>query len=315
MIQAANVASGLLSKQQVERPTEFDRFKDISTGIPILIPADSTVFEFSKSDVFEIDYNKILKVIYGIEFSDYIGFKHAFGSNKFLKDYKLKNNYSKLFKSFVSQNLETLNAIKKLKSKFKKIGAFQTRNIPHLGHELIINKMLELCDHVVINPVLGPKKEGDVNLASLQDIYSYLINNRYKDKISFMPIYANMFYAGPREAIHHALMRKTLGFDLFSVGRDHAGAEGVYLPDAAAKAVDNYKSMLGIEVMQHNGAKYCSRCVKVVLDGDCKHNAVYLSDISGSEFRHCLKKKIFYPLADKSLQEYVFGSNLDLFEK
>ena len=315
MLQAANVESGLLSNQKVERPTDFENFIDISAGIPILIPAESTVFEFSKSDIFEIDYNEILKVVYGIEFLDYVGFRHAFASNKFIKDYKIKKNYSAKFRHFVSQNLESFHAIEKLQSKFNKIGAFQTRNIPHLGHELIINKMLEFCDHVVINPVLGPKKEGDVNLASLKDIYSHLIKNRYKDKISFMPIYANMFYAGPREAIHHAIMRKTLGFAFFSVGRDHAGAEGVYLPNAASKAIDKYQSMLGIEVMQHNGAKYCSRCAKVVLDGDCKHDVGYLSDISGSEFRDCLKKKHFYPLADKSLQEYVFDSNLDLFEK
>ena len=106
-------------------------------------------------------------------------------------------------------------------------------------------------------------------------------------------------------------MRKT--WFRFSVGRDHAGAEVFIYPMLLQKPLISIKVCLNY--MQHNGAKYCSRCAKVVLDGDCKHDVGYLSDISGSEFRDCLKKKHFYPLADKSLQEYVFDSNLDLFEK
>lgn len=314
LIQVANIESGLLSKQRIVKNEEFDSFTRIDSGIPILIPADKTIFEFSKSDIFEINPKKILEVIYNIEKECYVGYRHAFSNNRFISNYKLKNDYLNIFNGLVEQNKQAFNSVKLLKKTFKKVGAFQTRNIPHKGHELIINRMLDLCDHVVINPVLGPKKNGDVNLTSLEEIYAHLINTRYKDKISFMPIYANMFYAGPREAIHHAIMRRELGFDFFSVGRDHAGAEGVYLPEAASETIEYYKGKLGIEIMQHKGAKYCDQCKGVILDGDCRHNSVYLSDISGSDFRNCLKNKIFYPLADEGLQEYVFSRNLDLFE-
>ena len=64
-----------------------------------------------------------------------------------------------------------------LKDKFKNIGAFQTRNIPHLGHEKIIEVMLENCDAVVINPIIGPKKQGDVNTQKLGFIYDNILKH------------------------------------------------------------------------------------------------------------------------------------------
>ena len=105
----------------------------------------------------------------------------------------------------------------------KKVGAFQSRNIPHLGHEKLINKLLEKCDVVIINPVCGVKKKGDVKTEVLKKAYDFLIKYHYGDKLVFAPLYASMFYAGPREALHHAVLREKLGFDYFIVGRDHAG--------------------------------------------------------------------------------------------
>ena len=85
--------------------------------------------------------------------------------------------------------------------------------------------MLNHCDAVVINPIVGPKKPGDVNSEKLKYIYENLLKPKFKNRIFFIPIRANMFYAGPREAIHHCQIREWLGFTHFSVGRDHAGSD------------------------------------------------------------------------------------------
>ena len=91
--------------------------------------------------------------------------------NLFLKNFKVKNQFEDCLDKLVKQNLEVMSSIKELKLQYKEIAAFQTRNIPHLGHEKIISKLLEVCDHVVINPVIGPKK-GDIKLNVLQRFLS-----------------------------------------------------------------------------------------------------------------------------------------------
>ena len=132
-----------------------------------------------------------------------------------MSKFELKQTCRKLCYNIINKNRIVLDYLKFLKSKFKKIGAFQTRNIPHFGHEKIMNRMLENCDHLVINPLIGPKKKGDFTVDCLNHIYNYLINNKYQNKLSFKPIFANMFYAGPREAFHHMLIRKNLGLIIF----------------------------------------------------------------------------------------------------
>ena len=193
----------------------------------------------------------------------------------------------------------------KLKKKRKIIGAFQTRNIPHLGHEKIIKKLLNECDYVVINPVIGPKKNGDVRPEVLKKVYNFYIKKFFNPKkVFFKPIIANMFYSGPREAIHHALIRQTLGFDKFIVGRDHAGAEGVYKPNAAPEIIKKFRSQLKIKVITHQGSYYCLKCKRVVLKDDCKKTCKFIN-ISGTEFRKKINLKKPFKYARPELNNYL----------
>jgi sulfate adenylyltransferase len=201
-----------------------------------------------------------------------------------------------------------------LKEKFSNIGAFQTRNIPHFGHELILQRLLEICDHVVINPVIGPKKSGDIKVECLKRTYTFLSQSKYKHKISFKPIFANMFYAGPREAMHHALIRQRIGFQHFTVGRDHAGAEHVYAPQDAPKLIKQNIDRLTIQVMVHNGATFCTECKKVLFIGECSHSIKSRMDISGSDFRESLKSKSMFNFADPEMQKYLHENNTEMFE-
>ena len=315
LINVANIRSGLLTDHYVKSPEELSKFEDELKGIPILIPADKELFYFEKKDVFEIDKKKILNLIYGISNQNYIGFKHSFNNFKFLSKFKLKTEAKNYVKIVNNQNLQALKYVNSIKSKFLKIGAFQTRNIPHYGHEKIMKKLLDKCDHLVINPVLGPKKKGDFTINCLSYIYRYLISKKYKRKMSFKPIFANMFYAGPREAVHHAILRKKMGFEYFSIGRDHAGAENIYEPNAASKLIIKKQQALGLKVLAHDGAIFCHSCKKVILRGDCDHNPKKFEDISGSKFRESIIEKKLFDFADPKMQNYLFGSKVEIFEK
>tara|TARA_B110000238_G_C15938246_1_gene357793 strand:+ start:120 stop:641 length:522 start_codon:yes stop_codon:yes gene_type:complete len=158
LINAANIASDLFGNGYVASIDQFQDFKNINLGLPILLQADRDVFDFSEDNTFIIPENSLLKTIYNLTDRDYVGFNHSFKTNKFVSSFTVKEKHKKLFQSIVTQNSETLDTIKKLKQRWHRVGAFQTRNIPHRGHEKIIQKMLLDCDHVVINPVIGPKK-------------------------------------------------------------------------------------------------------------------------------------------------------------
>ncbi len=314
LINVANVESGLLANNLVRGHEEFTNFQCMSRGVPILIPADPSVFIFKKSDVFCIEPDHILEIIYGHNNSSYVGFAHAFTSLTFLSNFEVRDEYRPTVNSIINQNNSVLDNVSTLRSQSKTIGAFQTRNIPHFGHEEIMRRMLDHCDHLVINPVFGPKKRGDATLQCLEDIFSNFYHNQFSGRVTFQPVMANMFYAGPREAIHHSLIRKKLGFDLFSVGRDHAGASGIYAPDAAVNAVKRFSRILGINVFCHSGAVFCRSCAKVVLRDDCKHADEEKMDISGTKFRHCLNSKMLFEFASSSLQEYLFSQDFQVFE-
>jgi len=315
LINAANIASGLFDSGCVTSIKQFQNFKNINLGLPILLQADRDVFDFSENNTFIIPEHSLLKTIYNLTDRNYVGFKHSFKTNKFVSSFTIKEKHKKLFKSIVTQNSETFDAIKKLKQSWDRVGAFQTRNIPHSGHEKIIQKMLLDCDHVVINPVIGPKKIGDVNIDSLQVIYEFLIKYKYDTRVSFQPIFANMFYAGPREAVHHALIRKRLGFDLFSVGRDHGGAEDVYHPSAAPNLVTELKDAIGLDVFSHQGAAFCISCNEVIIIGECQHESGSFQDIAGTSFRKCLNENKLFDLADKEMQKFIAKHKMELFEK
>ena len=315
LINAANVGSPLMHENFVTSPETFSKFSDKAKGIPIMIPADEKLFHFGSSDVFTLSKNQILKTVFDMTNGSYIGFKHSFNQFKFLSNFEVKKPHKPYIDRVINQSAEVMAYVTSLKQKYKHVGAFQTRNIPHFGHEKIIQRLLEVCDHVVINPVVGPKKKGDVTIKCLTNIFTYLSQTKYKSKISFMPIIANMFYAGPREAMHHTLMRERIGFHQFTVGRDHAGAENAYDPQMASELVRQNMRQLKIEVMVHKGAAFCSDCNGVVLIGDCSHSIQKMVDISGSDFRSSIKEKNIFALADTKMQGYLLNSKMEIFEK
>jgi sulfate adenylyltransferase len=314
LINAANVKSGLFQDQIVTTADGLCKFQNKIYGLPILIPADELVFDFCELDIFELNPLEVCKIVYGHEDLSYVGFRHAYPNKRFLSKFQIKPKFQETFDNIVQQNLDCCLMVRETRKKWGTIGSFQTRNIPHSGHEEIIRKMLEHCDHVVINPVTGPKKTGDVKISALEHVFTNLAQRKYKNRISFLPIIANMYYAGPREALHHALLRQKIGFDLFSVGRDHAGAGGVYNPNAAIQLINKYSDELQISVMCHNGASFCEKCEQVVLIGECNCEDKNLVDISGTHFRNAIRSNEIYAFADHEMQKDLFDVDFEVFE-
>ena len=311
---AENVLSGLMEKNFVASRSNFLRFQDMSIGLPLLIPADPILFDFKNSETFRIDDVELLDTFYGKRDKNYTGFQHSFYTNHFLSNIKLRPEIIEAYTKNSKDNYRSVQKIQELKAKHDVLAAFHTRNIPHVGHEAIIRALLEYSEHVVINPVIGPKKAGDLKLESLQKVYKYLATTKYNNKISFIPIKAMMFYAGPREAIHHAILRERLGFNLFTVGRDHAGADGFFNAADAVKIIKKVQHKIRIKIMHHEGAVFCPECDGGVLIGRCDHDRGQMVDVSGSEFRKQIAQSKMYKYADRDMQSYLRNQTVESYE-
>lgn len=315
LIDYANLKQGLIKNQSnfLSKKKFNDFLRKNYLGFPLVLPMGIKYFNYNKSvKKFTISRSEARKYIFRCKSNSYIGMKIFFlYGNRFCSGATIKKKYKKDLNSIINFNEKLKLSIKKNKKKYK-TASFQTRNIPHLGHELIIQKLMGLNKMLIINPLIGIKKKGDIKNDILKKAFRYLMNiKKYKNKILYEPVICNMNYAGPREALHHTYIRELLGFDEFSIGRDHAGAENNYPPLEAINFLKKNKKRFKINIFFHKGAYYCSKCKKIILKEDCNHKN--LDNISGSQFRKKLENKKIFLHARKSLQRYINKLKINLF--
>jgi sulfate adenylyltransferase len=170
-----------------------------------------------------------------------------------------------------------------------RVVAFQTRNPPHLGHEYVQKAGLTYVDGLFINPVIGKKKKGDFLDEVIIESYKELIKEYYpKNRVVLSTFETEMRYAGPREAVFHAIARKNYGCDHIIIGRDHAGVGSYYGPYDAHFIFDNFPN-LEIEPIKFRSFSKCSKCDAVVNDKICPHPPEMQNYFAGREIRAALQ--------------------------
>ncbi|MDF2954883.1 sulfate adenylyltransferase [Candidatus Alkanophaga liquidiphilum] len=173
---------------------------------------------------------------------------------------------------------------------WRSVAGFQTRNVPHLGHEYVQKTALTFVDGIFINPVIGKKKSGDFKDEVILAAYEALLRNYYLKENAVMSILPmEMRYAGPREAIHHAIVRKNFGCTHFIVGRDHAGVGSYYEPYAAQEIFSEFPD-LGIVPVFFKSFFYCRKCMTVVNEKICPHGKEFHTSFSGTRLREMLMR-------------------------
>jgi len=173
---------------------------------------------------------------------------------------------------------------------WKTIVGFQTRNVPHLGHEYTQKTALSFVDGLFINPVIGRKKPGDFKDEVILAAYDLLIKNYYLKDTVVLSIYrTEMRYAGPREAIHHAIARKNFGCTHFIVGRDHAGVGNFYGPYEAQEIFKEFPD-LGITPLFFREFFHCKKCGGIVNEKICPHPESQRLRFSGTAIRNIIMK-------------------------
>jgi sulfate adenylyltransferase len=173
---------------------------------------------------------------------------------------------------------------------WRSVVGFQTRNTPHLGHEYVQKAALTFTDGLFINPVIGRKKKGDFKDEVILASYEEAIRHYYlKERTAMAILQMEMRYAGPREAIHHAILRKNFGCTHIIIGRDHAGVGNYYPPFAAQDIFESFPD-LGITPMFFRSFSYCKKCGSVVNEKICPHLPADHIQFSGTKIRDLLVK-------------------------
>jgi len=245
------------------------------------------------NDFYTFDKKKIVKKLYGTSNTSHPGVKSFLALDDFFIGGKL---IIKKKKKFNFQNLDY--SPKEIKNIFKKKGwktiiGFQTRNIPHIGHEFIHRNAMNKYDGLFIQPLVGQKKKGDFTMEAIIKSYNVLIKKFYKDsKVFFGLLTTSMRYAGPREAIFHSIIRKNFGCTHFIIGRDHAGVGKFYKKYEAQQLAKKIKKKLNIKLSLIKGPFFCKKCDKVTDEDRCKHNEKSILNIDGTKIRRNLKRNI-----------------------
>jgi len=272
---------------------DFDRkeFKNINEGDTILLENKETglLSTLNIEEIYTINKKALAKSVYGTTDMSHPGVANVYNTKSHIVggDISLVKSKPRIFDEYNLSPKETRFLFRE--KGWKEIVAFQTRNPPHIGHEYVQKTALTFVDGIFINPIIGKKKKGDFKDEVILASYNTLMKYYYLKERAVMSILrTSMKYAGPREAIHHAIMRKNFGCTHFIVGRDHAGVGNYYGPYDAHDIFSQFPD-LGIIPVFFRSFSRCTKCGGVVNDKICPHDPKYHINFSGKKIREILR--------------------------
>jgi len=271
-----------VGRDEIREIIEGDEISLFYNGKPLAI--------MNVEEIYPYDKKEFALSVYGTDSIEHPGVAGVFRKKDFLIGGKitLVNELPTRFPEYKLWPKETRILFKS--RGWKTVVGFQTRNAPHIGHEYVQKTALTFVDGLFINPIIGKKKKGDFTDEIIIKTYESLFKHYYpKDVATIAILETEMRYAGPREAIFHAIIRKNYGCTHFIVGRDHAGVGNFYGPYDAQLIFEKYPD-IGITPLFFPSFFYCKKCGGVVNEKICPHGKEERINFSGTKIRELLMR-------------------------
>lgn len=300
---------GFLSKADFDSVITKGRLSnDLAWTVPIVLDVDKDSAQKAKDfkdialqtthgvfailhveDSYTFDKTKTSQAVYGTTDINHPGVAKTMSMNDYLLggkiDYIKRPDADPIRKYRLTPN-DTRKAFSD--AGWKTIAAFQTRNPPHVAHEMLQKESFLSCDGVFVNPLIGKKKSGDFIDQVILESYLAMISNYYpNNRCTLATLHTEMRYAGPKEAIHHAIMRQNYGCTNIIIGRDHAGVGKYYSPFAAQDIFSDYPD-LDIKPLFFPAFYYCKKCLAFTNERACPHSPDFHEQISGTKLRQII---------------------------
>ncbi len=273
-----------------------DSLKGVSEGDDLLLTYNENPVALLKiEEVYRWDKKRYAEKVYKTLDPRHPGVARTMSRGELLLAGKIDliGEIPKSFPELVLEPLETRILFRE--RGWRNIVAFQTRNVPHRGHEYVQKAALTFTDGLLIHPLIGWKKPGDYRDEVIIKAYQALIKHYYpKNTVVLAALWMEMRYAGPREAVHHAIVRKNYGCTHFIVGRDHAGVGDYYGPYEAWDLFREFPD-LGITPLFIRESFYCHKCGGMVNEKICPHPEEYRVRISGTKLREMIRSGVKPP--------------------
>lgn len=219
------------------------------------------------TDAYELDLRALAQKVFGTESEAHPGVARLYAKGPYVLGGRVEVLKPRP-RGLLEKTPEEVRAFFRERG-WRKVVAFQTRNAPHRAHEYLIRLGLELADGVLVHPILGAKKADDFPTEVIVRAYQALLEGFLpKERVALFGLATPMRYAGPKEAVFHALVRKNFGATHFLVGRDHAGVGNFYDPYAAHRIFDALPP-LGIEIVKVGAIFHCPLCGGIASERTC----------------------------------------------